>query len=79
MMIRTLAIELARTHPLAVAVTLHPGTVDTPLSRPFQRGVPTDKLFTPERSASHLLDVIEGLRPDRSGSLIAWDGSVIPF
>lgn len=79
MMFRTLAIELARTHPLAAAVTLHPGTVDTPLSRPFQRGVPAEKLFTPERSASHLLDVIEGLGPDRSGSLIAWDGSVIPF
>lgn len=79
MLVSNLAIELARTHPHAIAVTLHPGTVDTPLSRPFQRGVPTDKLFTPQRSASHLLDVIERLGPDRSGSLIAWDGSVIPF
>lgn len=79
MLVSNLAIELARTHPHAVAVTLHPGTVDTPLSRPFQRGVPADKLFTPQRSASHLLDVIERLGPDRSGSLIAWDGSVIPF
>jgi NAD(P)-dependent dehydrogenase (short-subunit alcohol dehydrogenase family) len=79
MLFRNLAIELSRSHPQAVAVTLHPGTVDTPLSRPFQRGVPPEKLFTPERSAGHLVDVIEGLSPERSGSLIAWDGSEIPF
>ncbi|TWH88699.1 NAD(P)-dependent dehydrogenase (short-subunit alcohol dehydrogenase family) [Novosphingobium taihuense] len=79
MLFRTLAIELSRSHSQAVAVTLHPGTVDTPLSRPFQRGVPPEKLFTPERSARHLLDVIEGLTPERSGNLIAWDGSDIAF
>ncbi|MGV3510725.1 MAG: SDR family NAD(P)-dependent oxidoreductase [Novosphingobium sp.] len=79
MLVRNLAIELARTHPQAVAVTLHPGTVDTPLSRPFQRGVPAEKLFTPERSAAHLLDVIDGLTSAHSGKLIAWDGAEIAF
>lgn len=79
MLVRNLAIELARTHPHAVAVTLHPGTVDTPLSRPFQRGVPSEKLFAPERSARHLLDVIDGLTPAQSGRLMAWDGAEIPF
>lgn len=79
MVFRNLAIELSRSHPQAVAVTLHPGTVDTPLSRPFQRGVPAEKLFTPERSARYLLDVIAGLSPKQSGNLIAWDGSEIPF
>lgn len=79
MLVRNLAIELARTHPHAVAVTLHPGTVDTPLSRPFQRGVPAGKLFTPERSARHLLDVIDGLTAAQSGRLMAWDGAEIPF
>jgi NAD(P)-dependent dehydrogenase (short-subunit alcohol dehydrogenase family) len=79
MLVRNFSIELARTHPRALAVTLHPGTVDTELSRPFQRGVPAEKLFTPSRSASHLLEVIDGLSPSRSGSLIAWDGSDVPF
>jgi NAD(P)-dependent dehydrogenase (short-subunit alcohol dehydrogenase family) len=79
MLVRNLAIELARTHPHAGAVTLHPGTVDTPLSRPFQRGVPAGKLFTPERSARHLLDVIDGLTAAQSGRLMAWDGAEIPF
>lgn len=79
MLVKTFAIELGRSHPQAMAVTLHPGTVDTPLSRPFQRGVPAEKLFSPERSAQHLLDVIDGLSPAQSGQLIAWDGAEIPF
>lgn len=79
MLVKNLAIELARTHPQAVAVTLHPGTVDTPLSRPFQRGVPAEKLFTPEGSARHLLDVIDSLTPAQSGKLLAWDGTQVAF
>lgn len=78
MLIRTLSIELARTHPLAVIVGLHPGTVDTALSQPFQRGVPPERLFTPEVSAAHLLEVIDGLTPADSGGVFAWDGSRIP-
>lgn len=79
MMVRNFAIELARTNPAAIAVTLHPGTVDTPLSRPFQRGVPPEKLFTPAQSATHLLHVIEALSAGDSGKLLAWDGSELPF
>lgn len=79
MLVRNFAIELGRTNPGAVAVTLHPGTVDTPLSAPFQRGVPDDRLFTPERSARHLIEVIDGLTPADSGKLLAWDGSEVPF
>lgn len=79
MLVRNFAIELGRTNPAAVAVALHPGTVDTALSRPFQRGVPAEKLFTPAQSATHLLSVIDGLTPADSGSLIGWDGATIPF
>lgn len=79
MIVRTLALELARTHSQAVAVTLHPGTVDTPLSRPFQRGVVPEKLFTADVAAAHLLRVIDGLQPEDSGHLFAWDDQRIPF
>lgn len=79
MLVRNWAIELARVRPGAIAVALHPGTVDTELSQPFQRGVPQDKLFTPEKSAVHLLEVIEGLAPQDSGGLFAWDGSRIDY
>lgn len=77
--VRTCAVELARTRPQALAVALHPGTVATPLSAPFQRGVPCKQLFTPNQSAAHLLRVIDGLSPADSGGFFAWDGAPIPF
>lgn len=75
--VRTAAIELARSRPQAVCVALHPGTVDTGLSRPFQRGVPAEKLFTPDYSAERLLAVLDGLTPAQSGRIFAWDGNEI--
>jgi NAD(P)-dependent dehydrogenase (short-subunit alcohol dehydrogenase family) len=78
MLIRTMAIELKRTRPDAILVGLHPGTVDTPLSEPFQRGVPQGRLFTPDQSAQHLLTVMDGLSPNDSGGVFAWDGARIP-
>ena len=75
----TAAIELARKHPQAVCVTLHPGTVDTALSRPFQAGVRAETLFTPEAAAQRLLAVIDGLEATGTGRLHAWDGRVVPF
>jgi len=79
MLLKTLSIELARRHPAALCVGLHPGTVDTALSAPFQRGVPDGKLFVPARAAAQLLAVLDGLSPEDSGGLFAWDGSRIPF
>lgn len=76
---RTLSIELARRAPQLVVVALHPGTVDTGLSRPFQAGVAADKLFTPARAAAQLLSVIERLQPADSGRFYAWDGAEIPW
>ena len=65
--IRTLAIELARTRPQTICVALHPGTVDTPLSAPFQRGLAAGQLKSPAHSASQLLDLLDGLTPADSG------------
>ncbi|WP_353227719.1 SDR family NAD(P)-dependent oxidoreductase [Novosphingobium sp.] len=79
MLIRTIAIEAARKLPLSVVVALHPGTVATPLSAAFQRGVAQDKLFTPDMSAAALLGVIDGLTPADTGGFFAWDGAPIPF
>lgn len=78
MILKNLSIELARTHPQAVVVGLHPGTVDTALSVPFQKGVAADKLFTADYSASRLLAVLDGLTPADSGGVFAWDGARIP-
>ena len=76
--IKTSAIEHGRRYADSIIVGLHPGTVDSELSRPFQKNVPEGKLFSPEFSANALLDVIEGLQPDQSGQIFAWDGSVVP-
>ena len=79
MAIRNFAIEMVRTHAQAIIVALHPGTVDTQLSRPFQRGVTPEKLFTPEFSAQRMLAVLDTLTPADSGNLFAWDGQRIDF
>lgn len=78
MILRNLAVELARTHPRAVVAGLHPGTVDTGLSAPFQKGVASGKLFTPDHSAERLLAVLDDLTPSESGGVFAWDGARIP-
>jgi NAD(P)-dependent dehydrogenase (short-subunit alcohol dehydrogenase family) len=78
MLLRNLAVELGRTHPQAVVAGLHPGTVDTGLSAPFQKGVKPEKLFTAAYSAERLLSVIAGLTPADSGGVFAWDGARIP-
>jgi NAD(P)-dependent dehydrogenase (short-subunit alcohol dehydrogenase family) len=75
--LKTLSIEHRRTHKQGIVVGLHPGTVDTRLSKPFQRGVPEEKLFTPDFSAERLLTVVDGLTPEHSGRVFAWDGEEV--
>ncbi|MFZ5746113.1 MAG: SDR family NAD(P)-dependent oxidoreductase [Pseudomonadota bacterium] len=77
--IRTASIEAKRRNDRSIVVALHPGTVDTALSKPFQANVAQGRLFDAERAALQLLDVIEGLKPGDSGKFLAWDGSEIPF
>lgn len=76
-LLRTIAIETARKNPHATVLGLHPGTVDTGLSKPFQRNVKT--LFTPAHSAEALLGVIDAATPAQSGLLLDWAGTVIPY
>lgn len=78
MILKNLAIELGRTHREAVVAGLHPGTVDTALSTPFQKGVSPERLFTPARSAEAMLAVLDGLTPADSGGVFAWDGARVP-
>jgi NAD(P)-dependent dehydrogenase (short-subunit alcohol dehydrogenase family) len=79
MLLRTLAIEHARRWPDSVVVALHPGTVDTPLSKPFSSRVPAERLFEPSQSARYLLGVIDDLTPAATGGFFAWDGTPIGY
>jgi NAD(P)-dependent dehydrogenase (short-subunit alcohol dehydrogenase family) len=76
--LKTAAIELAAKSPHAVCIGLHPGTVATDLSKPFRGNVTAEKLFTPEQSASHLLDVIARVTPADSGAVFDWAGERVP-
>lgn len=75
MLLRTLSIELARTHPQLAVLMLHPGTVDTALSQPFQRGVAN--LLTPEASAGAILAVLDAATPEQSGQQRDWNGELV--
>lgn len=78
-LMRTLAVEMKRSHPKLAVLQLHPGTVDTPLSAPFKARVPAGKLFTPEQSAALLLQVIAASTAADSGRFLAYDGSEVPW
>ena len=77
MLIKNAAIEVSRRNKQAIVVGLHPGTVDSALSKPFQGNVPDGKLFTPAYAAERLLDVLLALTPDQTGKCFAWDGKEI--
>jgi NAD(P)-dependent dehydrogenase (short-subunit alcohol dehydrogenase family) len=79
MALKTLSIEHARRFPDAIVAALHPGTVDTALSAPFQRRVPEQRLFTPAQSVGYLLSVIDGLTTADTGGFFAWDGTPIDY
>ena len=79
MLLRTAAIEHKRRWPLSVIVGLHPGTVDTRLSSPFQGRVPEGKLFTPAFAVERMLAVLDKLNAGDSGRVFAWDGQPIEF
>jgi NAD(P)-dependent dehydrogenase (short-subunit alcohol dehydrogenase family) len=77
MTIRNLAIEWGRTHKQGICIGLHPGTVDTPLSAPFQKNVVPERLFTPDYAAEQMLGVVGRLTASDSGKCFAWDGAEI--
>lgn len=79
MIIKTAAIEYARRAPNVKLVAFHPGTVDTGLSKPFQRNVPQDKLFSPDFVAERLLTISSDLPVDGHASYLDWAGKSITW
>ena len=79
MIIKSLSIEVARNNPQSIIAGLHPGTVDSKLSKPFQGNVSEGKLFTPDYSVLKMVEVISNLKPENSGNCFAWDGKEIEF
>lgn len=73
--VKTASIEIARTHPLAVVVALHPGTVATSLTERFR---PTGAI-APEDAASQLLKVLDGVDAASTGGFFAYDGQAVAW
>jgi NAD(P)-dependent dehydrogenase (short-subunit alcohol dehydrogenase family) len=78
MLLKNIALEMARTHPEGVVVGLHPGTVDSALSQPFQTGLADGQLTAPQQAADNLLGVLAQLGPDQSGRVFDFKGAEVP-
>lgn len=79
MFLKTTAIEYSRRCPKTIVVALHPGTTDTQLSAPFQKNVPSGKLFPVEKTVNLLSQVISSLELKDSGKFFAWNGDQLPW
>lgn len=79
MMIKTAQVEYARRANNVCLTCYHPGTVDTPLSKPFQANVAKEKLFTPQFSAGQLLKIVPTLELANAPHYIDWQGKPIPW
>lgn len=75
-LIHTAAIEIARTHPNSVVVTLHPGTVDTKLTLNHRGG---HTAMPPLEAAGHLVRVLDGLGAKDTGKFFDWQGNEVPW
>lgn len=78
MLLKNFALEMGRTHKKGVVVGLHPGTVDSQLSDPFQANLPQGQLTQPEDAADNLLQVLAKLGPEESGRVFDFKGEEIP-
>lgn len=77
MVIKNAAIEVGRKNKQAIIVGLHPGTVDSSLSKPFQKNLPAEQLFSPKESTLKMIHVLESLSAEDSGKCFAYDGMEI--
>jgi NAD(P)-dependent dehydrogenase (short-subunit alcohol dehydrogenase family) len=75
-LLRSAAIEAARTHPQSVLVALHPGTVETALAPAQRAGHPA---VPPDEAAANLLAVLDQLTPADTGGFFDWKGDPVPW
>lgn len=77
MLLKTLSIEFERKYSgRAKILSLHPGTTDTQLSKPFQSNISWE-LYSPEDTAKNLLGVIASAQG--TGQFLAFDGASIAY
>lgn len=75
-MVHSGAIELGRTHPHAICISLHPGTVATDLTAKYAG---RRSAVSPAEAARNLLAVMSGLTAADSGQFLDWRGARVPW
>jgi NAD(P)-dependent dehydrogenase (short-subunit alcohol dehydrogenase family) len=76
---KNLSIELGRGQKKVICLSLHPGTVDTDILRPYHKNVPKEKRFSTEHSVNCLMKIIENATLEDSGKFFNWSGDVIQY
>jgi NAD(P)-dependent dehydrogenase (short-subunit alcohol dehydrogenase family) len=79
MLLKSASIEYAKRAKGVKILAFHPGTTNTPLSEPFQKNIPEDKLFTPKFVALQLEKIICRLKTDGQLSFLDWQGQDISW
>lgn len=77
MLIKNFSIEMQWFNKQAIIIGLHPGTVDSRLSQPFQSNVPSEQLFPPAQAAGYLATVLSNVTTEQSGQCLDWQGTVV--
>jgi NAD(P)-dependent dehydrogenase (short-subunit alcohol dehydrogenase family) len=75
-LIKTASIEFKRKNSSLIFLSLHPGTVETKLSKPFLRN---QIRFTADEAAKNILNVYKRFDINNSGNLVDYKGDIIPF
>jgi len=76
MLLKTAAIEVRRSNPQAVLVSLHPGTVNTGLSKPFKG----EQIGRPAPDATcDMLNALAQLAPADNGGFFSYTGERLPW
>lgn len=82
MFLKTAAVEYGRSAKAVRFLVFHPGTTNTPLSKPFQKFVDEDKLFSPGFVAEQLLNIahtVEKQPLEKNIQFLDWQGKSIPW
>ncbi len=76
-MIKTASIEMKMKNQNAICLAIHPGTVESKLSKPFQKNDLT--IQSPQESASNIFKILTSSTSKDTGSFYNWDGKIIEW
>ena len=79
MLVKTTAIEVARSNKNARVVAIHPGTTVSELSAPFSSNVKQQNYYSPQKTASRIVKVMQELGSEDNGLFFNWNGEKLAW